>query len=86
VLICAVGPGLHMARCDQDRASDVIGVPQSFASPPACFFGGQAFLAAVGVGQFDTRIYQAKIVCMPERAGRELAKARRTKPRWRTIS
>jgi hypothetical protein len=86
VLICAIGPGTDLTRCDQESASDVLVIPQSFAAPSACFFAGQAYLAGSAIGRFDTRIYQAKIVCMPEEAGKEIARSRRTKPKVRGVS
>jgi hypothetical protein len=86
VLICAIGSGTDLARCDQDSASDVLVVPQSFAAPSACLFAAQAYLAGSAIGRFDTRIYQAKIVCMPEELGKEIARARRVRAKARGLS
>jgi len=63
VLVCAIGQA-NLAACDQTNANDVLVVSERFSNPIACLMHGQAYLAAISVGDFDRRLYQPKIICL----------------------
>ena len=82
ILVCAAA---EMASCDQTNADDVLIVPATFASPVSCLMQGQAFLASLATGQFDTRRYRMKVIC---RSGpiEDLARQKRKGPRSRRLT
>jgi hypothetical protein len=72
VLVCAIGASQRVDQCDRFNARDVLVIPYTFSNPAMCVFQGQAYLASALIGSFDTKIYQAKVICVDEAVGREL--------------
>ena len=65
VLICSIAVTPNLADCSRKNAIAVIRVPGEFVHPVSCFMQGQAFLAAMSIGQEFGSDDRAKIVCRP---------------------
>ncbi len=64
VLICALGATPNLADCDRDKATHVMPVPDSFASPVTCFLHGQAYVAGTSIGRTLAPGDRVKVVCV----------------------
>jgi hypothetical protein len=67
VLVCSLGITPDIKICGRDNAVMVMPLPETFASPAACFLQGQAYLARTSLGRTLRAEERVKVVCMPQR-------------------
>jgi hypothetical protein len=66
VLVCSLGITPDIKICGRDNAVMVMPLPETFASPAACFLQGQAYLARTSLGRTLRAEERVKVVCMPQ--------------------
>jgi hypothetical protein len=63
VLICSLSVTPDLQDCSPDNARDMLRLSAAFENAAACFFQGQALLAATSLGQELADDDRIKIVC-----------------------
>ena len=63
VLFCSLAVTPDLRDCDRDNAMTVIQMPVQSANPATCFLHGQAYIAAISIGEEMGDNERIKIVC-----------------------
>jgi hypothetical protein len=64
ILVCSLSVTPELRDCNRDNASQVMQVPEQFATPMMCGMQGQAFLGGTTIGRNMTEDERVKLLCI----------------------
>jgi hypothetical protein len=65
ILVCSLASVPDLAGCTPDNAVAMLQVPATFASPVACLWNGQVYLAQTSIGRELAQNEAVKVICVP---------------------
>jgi hypothetical protein len=64
ILICSLTSVPDLGGCTRENAVEMLQVPATFASPVACLWYGQAYLAQSSIGRDLAENEAVKVICV----------------------